>query len=303
MPHILGLATDRSAMNCKVVTLLVAATIVSTSGCDRLVRRQAMSVDSARGLDNLVGDLPLFLAEKQSPAAQRFTAETHTVTVITPESDLEKSWQAFTAFCQTIQCEILSSRLITKAENVTPDGFISIRVAPQETGKLFAKIESLGKIAQHVTQRDDKTSAVVDTDAKIKNLNAFRDSLRTMLAKSSATVKDLIEIQQQLTETQSQIDGDTAQRKILANETEKIRIDVSLRIPSSVESVSVWHQLGNTIHQSGLILIDSTTALITTVVAVIPWLLVIVPAGWLIRKLWFRRRRTVSPTPNLPALS
>jgi Domain of unknown function (DUF4349) len=45
-----------------------------------------------------------------------------------------------------------------------------------------------------------------------------------MLARSSSTVKDLIEIQQQLTDTQSQLDSETAQRKILANETEKIAV-------------------------------------------------------------------------------
>jgi Domain of unknown function (DUF4349) len=71
----------------------------------------------------------------------------------------------------------------------------------------------------------DKTTSVIDTDAKIKNLTAFRDSLRTMLMKPSVTVKDSIDIQQQLTDVQSQLDSETSARKILANETEKIALN------------------------------------------------------------------------------
>ena len=40
-----------------------------------------------------------------------------------------------------------------------------------------------------------KTTAVVDTEARIKNLTGFRDNLRAMLAKPSATVKDSVDIQ------------------------------------------------------------------------------------------------------------
>jgi len=78
---------------------------------------------------------------------------------------------------------------------------------------------------RHATESEDKTTAVLDTEARIKNLTGFRDSLRMMMAKSSASVKDLVEIQEQLTEVQSQLDSETAQRKILANETEKVAVD------------------------------------------------------------------------------
>jgi hypothetical protein len=57
-----------------------------------------------------------------------------------------------------------------------------------------------GGVVQHITASEDKTSEVVDTDAKITNLTSFRDNLRTMLAKPSAAVKDSVEIQRQLTD-------------------------------------------------------------------------------------------------------
>jgi hypothetical protein len=153
-----------------------------------------------------------------------------------------------------------------------PSGIISLRVAPDDLKRLLGSFEKLGKIVQHATERQDKTTVVVDTEAKIKNLTSFRDNLRAMLSKSAATVKDLVEIQKQLTDTQSELDSETAQRKILANETEKIAAEISLRVerPSGNAGGGFAH-IWNALRESGSILADSTASLITTIVAIIPW--------------------------------
>ena len=205
------------------------------------------------------------------------------------------------AFCGTIQCEVVSSSVTTRAEDSTPSGSVSLRVSPQDAGKLFAQAEKLGKMAQHITEREDKTTAVIDSEAKIKNLTAFRDNLRSMLAKPAATVKDLVEIQQQLMETQSQLDSETAQRKVLANETEKVLVELSFRTPRSAGTASAWIQIANAFRQSGQVLADSTAAVIATVVAIIPWLILILPGLWLIRKIWRKLRQNRPVTPPTPA--
>ena len=161
---------------------------------------------------------------------QRYIAERHKLAIITAESDLQKSWESTVAYCGMIQCEVVSSSITTRAGSSPPSGIISLRVAPDDLKKLLGSVEKLGKILEHTTEREDKTTVVVDTEAKIKNLTTFRDNLRAMLAKPAATVKDLVEIQKQLTDTQSELDSETAQRKILANETEKIAAEISFRV-------------------------------------------------------------------------
>jgi hypothetical protein len=84
-------------------------------------------------------------------------------------------------------------------------------------------VEKQANIVQHVTQSEDKTSEVVDTDAKLKNLTAYRDSLRSMLGRPGLGVKDSVEIQEKLTDVQSNLDSETAQRKMLANQTRRSR--------------------------------------------------------------------------------
>jgi hypothetical protein len=181
---------------------------------------------------------------------------------------------------------------------------MSLRVVPQDLAKLLAHIQKLGKIAQHTTEREDKTAEVVDTDAKLKNLAAFRDNLRAMLAKPSATVKDLIEIQQQLTDTQSQLDSETAKRKILANETEKITVELSFRAKEAGAGAGGLAPIRDALRESGNVLGGSIASLITVIVAVLPWLILIVPALWLLARTWrkLRRKRTVTPPPSQATL-
>jgi hypothetical protein len=274
-------------MNRNFAALIFAALTLITTGCSKVARRAQM----------------LSFSDLAAPP-QRYIAERDRLEVITPESDLQKSWESVVAFCSTIQCEIVSSSITTRTADSVPSGSVSLRIVPEDLNKLLAQVEKLGKIAQHTAEREDKTTAVVDTDAKIKNLTSFRDSLRAMLGKPSATVRDLVEIQKQLTDTQSELDSETAQRKILANETEKIAVEISFHVERANVSGGGLAQIWNALRESGSILADSTASLITTIVAIIPWLILILPAIWLLVKGWkrlkLRRNRTLSP-PQPPS--
>jgi len=201
-----------------------------------------------------------------------------------------------------MQCEVTSSSIITQANGPFPTGSISMRVAPQDLQKLIDYVGKLGKISQYTTERQDVTTQVVDTDARIKNLTAFRDNLRAMLSKPSATVKDLIEIQQQLTETQSELDSETSQRKILASETDKIAVQIDFYVQTP--AAGSFSAIKEAFSEAGSDLADSTAALISFVVTIIPWLILIIPAIWLFVRLWrkFRRKRAAlsPPSPQSP---
>jgi hypothetical protein len=244
--------------------------------------------------------LNTFVLSAETTDALRFVAEHDKVQVVTPESGLQKSFEAAINFCGTIRCEIVVSNITARTGDSLPSGDISLRVAPEEFKKLLDYVQTLGKITEHSTERIDKTAAVVDTDAKIKNLTAFRDNLRAMLAKPSATVKDLVDIHSQLTETQSELDSETAQRKILANETEKIAADLAFRVEGFTGNAGGFARIRSALSETGYILGDSTASLITTIVALIPWLIVIAPGVWLLTKWWrklrLRRNRAVAPT-------
>lgn len=279
-------------MNRKSVALVLVALALCATGCEK-----KMMESPAPFLMNTMTVSAL------AASPQRYIAERQKIEIITPEAQLQKSWESATAFCATIRCEVVSSSITMQTSDAPPSGDISLRVVPDDLPKLLAYVEKLGKVAQHTTEREDETISVVNTDAKIKNLTSFRDNLRAMLVRPSAKLSDLVEIQKQLTDTQSELDSETAQRKILSNETEKIAVQISFRVVRSGQNPSGIAEIWNALRQSGSILADSISDLITTVFTIIPWLVLIVPICWLLAKAWKKMRRQRSQTASPPPSS
>jgi hypothetical protein len=277
-------------MNRRTVALTFAGLGLLEAGCEKKAaappRQMAMSMMM---LSSVAG----------AAAPEHFIAERHKLEVVAPESELQKSWARIVSFCGTLQCEVVSSSITTRTGELEPSGALLLRVAPGDLQRVLDRLQSAGQIATHTTERVDKTTEVIDTEAKIKNLTSFRDNLRGMLGKPSATVKDLVEIQQQLTDTQSQLDSETAQRKILANETEKVAVEISFRVARTSERGGAFSEIRTALRESGSVLADSIATMITVIVAVIPWLILIVPGWWILAKAWrnWRRNRKGTPAP------
>jgi hypothetical protein len=277
-------------MNRRIVALTLAGLGLVAVSCEE--KKAAPAAER-------VATATMVTAGAGTAAPEHFIAERHKLEVVAPESELQKSWAGIVAFCGTIQCEVVSSSITTRTGELEPSGSLLLRVVPGGLQKVLDRLEGAGQIAIHTTERVDKTTEVTDTEAKLKNLTSFRDSLRGMLAKPSATVKDLVEIQQQLADTQAQLDSETARRKILANETEKVAVDISFRVARTSARGGAFSEIRTAMRESGSVLADSVATLITVIVAAIPWLILIVPGLWLLAKVWrrLRRNRKVASTP------
>jgi hypothetical protein len=281
------------------VLLFTACVLLLAAGC---AKKSRMAASSSSSFFENSRPMAKLVTEVSAASLQRFIAVRHKVDVISPESNLPKAWESVVNFCGTIQCEVVASSITNRTNYAAPSGSMTLRVSPEDLKKLFAYVEKQGRIAQHTTESEDKTTEVVDTEAKIKNLTSFRDNLRSMLAKPSATVKDLVEIQKQLTETQSQLDSENAQRKILANETEKVAVEIDFRVDAPIGGARGFAQIMNALRESGSDLAESTAALITFIVTLIPWLVLIVPLCWILLRAWRRwRRNRTGPAPPTPA--
>lgn len=224
-------------------------------------------------------------------AAGRFVAVRHRLEIIEPGSALQKSVEAVVAYCGSIQCEVLSSNISGTAVDAIPAGNISVRVAPPDLAKFLDFAGKQGKVSQHATATEDKTAQVIDVEAKIKNQTEFRDNLRRMLARPGVSVADLLQIQEKLAEAQAELDSEATTRKVLANETEKVAVDIAFRSEIRSTTHGAFASVGEALRDSGTVLGDSLAALITAIAAIIPWLIVIVPGVWVLVKLWRRFRK------------
>src|SRR5262249_53075567 len=271
------------AMLRKSLALLCFPILVWTScGCYKKAATRYMGVDSAEsnaggGHDERAANayykssvaLHSIALPSVAQAASRYIAVRHKLEIIEPASALPKSLEAVVTFCGSIQCEVLSSNISGTAPDAIPSGAVSMRVLPQDLNKLLDFAGKQGKISQHSTETEDKTAAVIDVEAKIKNQTEFRDSLRRMLAKPGVSVADLLQIQEKLAEAQSELDAEATLRKNLANETEKVAVEIAFRSEIHSAKRGAFASVTEAFSEFGSNFGDSLAALIEAIAAII----------------------------------
>jgi hypothetical protein len=258
---------------------LLLAILCLATACKRQAQFSQVAADRAVG--NPVG---------QPGQPRRYVAIRQNLEIETAESDLQKAWTSALNFCGTIRCEVVSSGIVTRTGGSAPSGSISMRVAPDDLRKLLDAIGKTGNLVRQSTEAEDKTATVIDVEAKIRNLTEFRDSLRALLGRSNANLRDLIEVRKQLSDVQSELDSETTKRKVLADETDKIAVEIRFNVQGSGAAFSGLGKIGSALTESFSVLGESVAALITLSFAALPWLVALFLIGWLVSKILRRSR-------------
>lgn len=221
----------------------------------------------------------------QDQAFKRYTALHHYITVETPSASMRKVFDAAMSRCQVLNCEMLAANY-SDDKMQPPSASLSARLLPASVDTFIAGFDKAVEITQHQRTSEDRTDQVVDTEARLKNLAEFRDSLREMLKNKTAKFKDLIEVQRELANTQSEIDSLQTMRKMLAKETELVALDISFISRQGVTQHGFFAPLTEAFSLAGSILITGLANIFLILVRAIPWLLLAIPAVIFIRRRW-----------------
>jgi hypothetical protein len=92
-------------------------------------------------------------------------------------------------------------------ERAPANAYLDARLPPAALTPFLERLGGLGTIGRHGTAAEDKTAEVVDVEARLKNMAEFRDSLRKLMATPNARLKDLVEVERELTRVQSELDS------------------------------------------------------------------------------------------------
>ncbi len=230
-------------------------------------------------------------AERAGTPAARYIALSHTLRMQVPAEELQARFQAMQAECVKLACEILSITSEAGGRNSSASATLVARVPPAAFERFFADTQAQGKLISHVAQADDLTADVIDVEARIKNLEAFKARVMELLAKRAATLKETLEAEQQLAATQTELDSIREKRRQLANRTDMVRVEIAM-VASWAGSDGGWSApIASALGEAGNMLSYSLAGLITFLVAALPW----VVAGWLLvwlpaRRVWRRRK-------------
>lgn len=233
------------------------------------------------------------LTEMSEPNAsaggvRKYIALRHQLQIETSAQQMQEVFDAAVQHCEALNCQLLSASYQRETPYSPPSASLSLRLPPRNVEIFLTGLAKSGDIMRHGREAEDKTNQVVDTDARIKNLTELRDRLRRMLADKSAKFKDIIDVERELANTQSQLDSFNSMRKILAQETDLVAMNIDFVAKQGMTEQGFFAPVAQAVKNAGHVLMQSLAAVITFLMSAIPWLLVGVPALLLLRKFWLR---------------
>ena len=164
------------------------------------------------------------------------------------------------------------------------------------------------KILNEQTEAVEVTSAVVDLEARIKNLRASEAALQAISARA-ARVSDVLEVQSQLTTVRGEIEQLSAQLKDLNDRSAFATLTATLRVPVvAVQAAAERWEPGRIVDRASASLVDILQSLTTAGIwFVIVWLPILLVLGgltavivWVLRRIGVIRRGA-TPAGDLPA--
>jgi hypothetical protein len=217
---------------------------------------------------------------------KKYIALRHHLNVEMPAETMQTGFDAALKHCESLKCQILSANFVKETPYSPPSANFSVRIPPRNVEIFLSGLAKSGEIIQHMREAEDKTNQVVDTDARIKNLTELRDRFRAMLSDKSANFKDLIDVERELANTQSQLDSLHSMRKVLSLETEFVALNVDFSAKQGIAEQGFFAPVTRALKEAGHVLMESLAQVITFVMTAIPWLLLGIPLVLLARKFW-----------------
>lgn len=221
---------------------------------------------------------------------RRHVAVRHELSILTAADGVETAWQTANEACLAARCEVLVS-VVSRDENRRPsNASLQARIPPSALDSFLAQLTALGSVGQHARSADDQTVAVIDTDARLQNMTAFRDRLRGLLSTPGAKLKDVIEVERELVRVQSELDSLASRRKALAQQTEMVYVAIHFQAQPSVLETGIWAPVRDALAGAGHGFAGSVARIIALLVFLLPWALAALLVFGLIVA-WRRRRR------------
>ena len=251
---------------------------------------RAMAGAPAQAPANIPADVAA-AAPDSPPADGRFIAYTHRYAIEAERAKLRAVLDAHIARCKQLDCVMVSQTYNDESEQTPPSGALSARVARKDREAFVTALKSDdSRVLSQTTQAQDLTMQVVDVEARMANLTQLRDRLRKLLADPRSGIKEAIEVEKQLAQTQGELDSMQAQRRVLAQQTERELFDISYQARRGVVSHGLFEPVKSALLNFGRVFMESVAGLITFVAAVFVWLVLLGVLVAVARR-WWRRRK------------
>jgi len=189
----------------------------------------------------------------------------------------------------------------SQAGTLDESATLTLRIPADKFDEAIARLHEFdGTVLSEATREEDVTSALVDLDARLKNLQASEVQYRLLLEKA-VKIEDILAVQTRLDDVRGQIEQLQAQQKELAGLADLSTLTVSL-VPGAVQQATNKWDPGKTVSDAFAALVDAVQGIangaIWFAIVWLPVLVVLAILVWLLMRLFpGLRRRMARPVP------
>lgn len=231
--------------------------------------------------------------QQPQPQANQKLAITHNFSIRAPSARLEEIHRKHLEACAKAGCTVLNTRL-DKGNDGRISARTSLRISPDQYQAFSSLLlEPPAELVSQSSTTDDRTIAILDIEKRIESKQALRARLTALLQDPIAkNLADVLAIEKELAQVQSDIESAAAQRDYLTTITETIRVDIQYSSTIVVVRGNDYSPIKQAIDSIGKTFIASLAWLISLIVAVLPWIPVIWLLVWGVRRGMRRWRGT-----------
>lgn len=213
----------------------------------------------------------------RSKLGNRRIAETHNLEFELEKADLKKRYDRDFKGCLEMGCEIQDTNL-----NPTSYAHINAKIPPESLGKFLDFLaEGDGELKQHNVSADDRTLQYIDTEAKIKNLEALKERLLKMLESDKVeNVTNLLEVERELTRVESELDSQKGQLRHLESITSMATVQIRYNVYSYAQQFEA-ESLKYSVRKAWQAFQNSISKVIIFTGAILPWIPVFLIGLWM----------------------
>jgi hypothetical protein len=223
-------------------------------------------------------------ANGPSDPSQRL-AITYRFTLRVRNAEAEALQQKHLAECRKLGCEVLNTS-VDRANEGRISARASVRIKPESFDAFAAALAAPpAEITARSRSAEDLNAPISDLERRLEMKTVLRDRLTAMLRDQTAkTAADLITIEKELAQVQSDIEAITAQRDGLRTRTDTIRVEISYVGAASLVGGTDFSPIYQAVGMINQTTVNSVSWLISTLAAIVPWLPVIALIWWLGRR-------------------
>lgn len=192
-------------------------------------------------------------------------------------------------------CRVISAT-INDPEGERPSGSLEIRARPDWIASFRAGLagevsEAGGNIQSENTSVEDLTTQIVDGEARLAAQTALRDRLQGLLETADGPMSDILAVERELARVQADIDARASVIAALRTRVETSRLTLHYQPIVSQTSPVRFNPIMHALEDFTDTLSEGVAAVILFVAMILPWLIILIPAVFLIRWLLIRRKR------------